>query len=880
MAYLKQKALDLLHFWISFVEQFRVTIVILSVLATVAAMYYTVNNLEMNTSTKDMLSPELSWRKLDSEIEKQFPQYSDNILVVVEAASPDQAQDAATTLYHALQHETRLFKDVYYPNDLPLFKESALLFLDTDELQDLADNLAQMQPFLARLAGDQTIRGLFGMLEQALDAIKDGDDVNIMPLVKQINLALIAAQHQQPFQISWQRLMSGDETPKSVYREFIVLQPRLDYSQLLPARESISRIRALAAKLRIGDNYGAKIRLTGSAVLSHEELLSVTKGTEIAFTLALIMITVILYFGLASVRLMIATLITLIVGLILTAAFATFAVGELNLISVAFTVLYIGLGVDYAIHYCLRYRELRFEGMDNLNAIQEASRNVGGSLFLCAVTTAIGFFAFLPTDFKGVAQLGLISGSGIFISLIITLTLLPALLGIMPFSSFGNRSLKEVSPGIRRFTAIPFTYARSIRIIAVVITIIFAIMLTRVQFDPNTLNIQDPHNESVKTFQDLLADKDTSPWIGTILAEGRDDALQLTKKLEQLPLVDKTVWIGDFIPRDQDAKLSIIEDMSLLLGEIPQSSSTPSITSEEQKQSLNAVLGKLNSMKNIDDDPELLQLKDNLRDYLEYLSIFKPARQKQQLSILQKSLLASLPERLTSLRRSLNAKPVNLENLPAALAARWHNGKNRYLIEIYPRENINNNASMRRFVAQIRAADNRVVGPPVVNIEAGDAVVSAFQQAFLYAFLAITVLLLFLLDKKSDTLYIITSLIVSAIITGGVSVLLNIPFNFANIIALPLILGIGVDSGIHILHRFRTAPPEDNNLLATSSARAIIVSALTTVCSIGNLAMSPHRGTASMGILLTIGVCATLVCMLILLPSMLARVPRHEQGRT
>ena len=877
MGYFKQIALDILHFWISFVERFRVAIVILSVLATAAAMYYTVNNLEMNTSTKDMLSPQLPWRKLDTEIEKQFPQYTDNIIAVVEAATPDQAQDAASALYHALQQETKLFKDVYYPNDLPIFKEDALLFLDTGELQDLADKLAEMQPFLARLAADQTIRGLFGVLGEALDAIKDGDDVNIKPLVKQINLALIAAQHQQPFQISWQRLMSGDETPKSVYREFIMLQPRLDYSRLLPARESISRIRALTDKLKLADKYDARVRLTGTAVLSHEELLSVTEGTEIAFVLALIMITVILYFGLASMRLMIATLITLIIGLVLTAAFATFAVGELNLISIAFTVLYIGLGVDYAIHYCLRYRELRFEGMDNMQAIQEASRNVGGSLFLCAITTAIGFFAFMPTDFKGVAQLGLISGSGIFISLIVTMTLLPALLGIMPFTSFGSRDLKEVSPHTRRITAIPFTYARPIRIIAVLATIILTILLTKVEFDPNTLDIQDPHNESVMTFQALLADKDTSPWTGTVLADGKDDALRLTKKLERLPLVDKTVWIGDFIPKDQDAKLAIIEEMSLLLGDIPEHSNAPPVTSEDQKHALATVLDKLNSMKTTAMDPSLLQLKDNLRDYMEYLSIFKPGRQKEQLSILEKSLVASLPERLTSLRRSLNAEHVTLANLPAALVDRWHNGKDKYLIEVYPRENIENNDAMRRFVTQIRAADDRIVGPPVVNIEASDAVVEAFQQAFLYAFIAITILLLFLLDRKSDAIYIIVPLVIAAISTGGISVLLNIPFNFANIIALPLILGIGVDSGIHILHRFRTAPPADNNLLATSSARAIVVSALTTVCSIGNLALSPHRGTASMGLLLTIGVCVTLVCMLILLPAMLARVPKTGQ---
>ena len=840
-------------------------------LMTAAAFFYTINNLGMNTSTKDMLSPELPWRKLDAEYERQFPQYTDNILIVVEAPSPDQAQDAAVLLHDRLLRETAIFKDIYYPNALPIFRESALLFLDTDELQDLADSLAEMQPFLARLAEDQTIRGMFGMLVEALDAIEDGDDINIVPLVKQINLALIAAQHQQPFRISWQRLMSGDDEAESVYREFIILQPNLDYSKLLPAEKSIDRIHELAGELKLADTFGVTIRLTGTAVLSYEELLSVTQGTEIAFILALIMITVILYFGLASARLVFATLVTLISGLILTAAFATATIGELNLISVAFTVLYIGLGVDYAIHYCLRYRELRFEGMENMAAIETASRNVGGSLFICAFTTAIGFFAFLPTDFEGVAQLGLISGSGIFISLIITITLLPALLGIIPFSSLGNRDLKQISTAGQRLIRLPIIYAHSIKIVAVLVILIFTAMLTRIEFDPNTLNIQDPDNESVKTFQDLLADKNTSPWIGIVLANGREDAIQMKDKLERLPLVDKTVWMEDFIPDYQDEKLSIIEEMNLLIGDIPDPSESLPVTGQEQRQALTSTLDNLKEMQTIEEYPELLQLKDNLRDYVEYLSIFNPARQEEELKSLEQSMLDTLPGRLDSLRRSLDAEPISFENLPVELANRWHNGEDVYLIEIYPRENLEDTESMRRFVSQIRSVENRIIGPPIVSLEASDAVVRAFQEAFLYSFIAITLLLLILLDRKADALYIIIPLVISAISTGGVSVLLNIPFNFANIIALPLILGIGVDSGIHILHRFRTALPEDNNLLATSSARAVLVSALTTICSIGNLALSPHKGTSSMGIILTIGVFITLVCMLILLPSMLVR---------
>ena len=200
---------------------------------------------------------------------------------------------------------------------------------------------------------------------------------------------------------------------------------------------------------------------------------------------------------------------------------------------------------------------------------------------------------------------------------------------------------------------------------------------------------------------------------------------------------------------------------------------------------------------------------------------------------------------------------------------RWRQD-DHYRMEIYPQENLSNNTAMRRFVTQVRAVAPDMTGAPVVNIEAGDAVVKAFRQAFTYAFIAIVVLLLVLTEKKRDTLYILAPLVLAILFTGAISVLLSIPLNFANIIALPMLLGIGVDSAIHILHRFRNNPPGNGMLLATSSARAVVISALTTIFSIGNLAFSRHPGTASMGQLLVIGISMTLLCTLFILPSILS----------
>jgi predicted RND superfamily exporter protein len=213
---------------------------------------------------------------------------------------------------------------------------------------------------------------------------------------------------------------------------------------------------------------------------------------------------------------------------------------------------------------------------------------------------------------------------------------------------------------------------------------------------------------------------------------------------------------------------------------------------------------------------------------------------------------------------------VSKENLPTNLREHWVSKDGRHRVAVFPRVNLNEDAALRRFVAAVRSVAPDAIGFPVIYLEAGDAVVKAFQQAFLLSLLAITVLLLILLRPKSDVLLVLLPLLLAGALTGAASVLFHIPFNFANIIALPLLLGIGVDSGIHMVHRMRTAPPSSGQMLQTSTARAVFYSALTTICSFGNLAVSPHRGMASMGILLTIGIGFTLICILVVLPTLMA----------
>ena len=867
--------------WVSLVRRYALPALLATLVLAYLAARYTAHNVRMNTDTEDMLSAELAWRQLDQEYERLFPQYDNNILIVLEAATPDQAADAALLLHRRLQAEQDLFEFVYYPNALPTFRESGLLYLDTEALQNLSDQLAEVQPFLARLARDPTLAGLFGMLGDALDAVADGGQVDMAPVVTRVNAALEALRDGRPYRLSWQELMEGTDF-KSVpdaadapYREFILTQPKLDYAEFFPATPAIETIRQVYADLDIAATPGAELRLSGATMLAHEEMQSVMKGTETAMILALCLVTVIMLTGLGSPWLALATALSLVIGLTFTAAFAILTVRELNLISVAFAVLYIGLGVDFAIHYCLRYREHLLDGVARGVALERTSVNVGGSLFLCAVSTAIGFFAFMPTHYAGVAELGWISGMGMFISFAVTLTVMPALLSLLPYRP-GKREMPALG-GARLVER----HAGKILGLTALLALASALALGSLRFDHNPLNLHDQDGGALTAFRELLTDNELTPWTAIMIAADAEAANEYEAAFEQSELVEKVVTVADFIPAEQDDKLFIIDELNLLLGDLAVVPPDPEMqTYGQHLAALRGLQQKL--LETGSGEPVFVRLRDNLATLPEDPEAAGTASRAhgnqangaEKLAQLEQMLLASLPGRLDALNASLNADYISLDTLPEQFKRLWVSAGGKRRIEIYPQQDMQDNQALTEFVRAIQSVAPAVTGAPVINLEASNAVATAFGQAFLYAFIAITLMLYLLLARKQDVLLVLLPLLTAALLTGAASVLIGLPLNFANVIALPLLLGIGVDSGIHIIHRYRTDLPDGKNILATSSARAVIVSSLTTMGGVGNLALSPHAGTASMGLLLTLGIGITLACMLLVLPALLTLLGR------
>ena len=876
--------------WVDTARKAAVPILLVATLATGASLFYTVKHLGINTSTSDMLSSELPFRKLYDEYRRTFPNLRNNITIVVEGETPDITEDAAAALAVWLKTEIEEFKFVFDPASDPFFITNGLLFLDEDELADLSDRLADAQPLLAALAEDMNLRGFFGVLNDAIDEVAKGDEdpSRLIRIFHNISETIEKQQDGTPRPMSWRKMMMGGEVEQDDLRRFILVKPTLDESSLQPARKAVDIIRAASRELDLDPENGVQVRLTGGVVLSQEEMMSVTEWASVAGVLALILVGVLVIIGLGSLRLTAATLITLVMGLVWTGGYATFAVGRLNLISVAFAVLFIGIGVDFGIQFCLRYREAIGRGQSHEEALRESASGVGGALTLVAIAAAIGFFSFVPTAYLGLSELGIISGGSMMIALFANLTVLPACLTLMPLEHQEGmlpawQGWRKIKWGPKPAPGFLLRHATGISLWALALGVAAAVTyLPRLQFDFDPMNLKDPTTESVQTALDLMKDSETSFYTIQILADNVEEAQNLGQRLEALPLVDHTEGLADFVPQNQEDKLLMIDDMALFLWPALEASPLDKPLDNDGRRKVLSEL-KVN-LERLIETPLVGVLDAPARRLVNALTRFEESSQEngQSPEDLEVLLLFSLPERLKKLQQSFNAREITVEDLPELLRQRKIAADGRTLVEVFPSEALTSNDALKRFVTAVRRVAPNATEDPVILLEGGDAVTTAFRQAGIFSLAAITVLLLIVLQSVIDTLLVLFPLALAAVFTASSSVILGVPFNFANIIAIPLLFSLGVAYGIYLVLRERSVD-SIADVMTTSTPRAILFSALTTMCSFGTLAISSHLGTASMGQLLTISLTLALVCTLVVLPCLLAcrkrYFPRTGGGR-
>ncbi len=861
----------LFEWWADFVGHHAVLVLLLSLLTTVLVLTFTVSHFRIDTEMSHMISDKLPYRKLEKEFDRAFPQLGNTILVVLDGETPEAARVEARRMAERLRQETGLFKKVSVPEDEKFFKENGLLFLSAKELEDLSDNLASAQPLLGLLSQDFSLRGFFSVGERIVgqkEHMEQGE--KLVPFFDRLAQVLEGTASNRRNQLSWQELMVGNEAGKDLRRQFIIVEPALKNSQFQKEETAIEAIYRIRDELGLHTAEGVTVRVTGDIALDYENLLTVKKGMGITTVISFLLVSVALVIGLGSGRLVIASLITLLVGLIWTFGFALAVIGYLNLISVTFAVLFIGLGIDYGIQFCLRYREERATGLEHHSALLRTAKGLGVSLRLCTVAAAIGFYSFFPTTYVGVSELGLIAGTGMFLNLFATLTVLPSLLTLLPLK---KGKLKEFTGG-KTFYMIPYRYAKTIRIAAMVTGLGTILFIPKLSFDYNPLNLYNQHSEAVSTIRELFKKERTSPWTLSILATNEKEARECAVRLKGLKEVKGAITLADLVPDDQSKKLAVISDIALFMPPELGYLRPEKVSYEEEIASLEAFKRAL--QKSLSEIPEgsgtdrtsVKRLFVALEGFSKTLD--GSEKGKKILDSLEKNLLSNLPVLFEDLRASLQAHKIMESDLPQELRRQYVSPEGIYRVEVFPRENLMDINALKRFVIAVTAASPDAIGTPVTIRAAGEAVVHSFLQAILYALIAITIYLLIELRSLSDTVLILLPLTLSLLLTGAASVILGIPFNFANVIVIPLLIGSGVE-GIYMIHRFRKEPPSNGNILSTSTARALFFSAFTTILSFSTLSFSSHRGMASMGKLLTICMGSLLITTLFLLPAMLSK---------
>lgn len=825
---------------------FAASVLFLAILAGA----YAATHLKVDTDTSAMLDPSLPFQQRAAELREAFPQIKDDVIVVIRAQSLDEADAYAAALRDALlEHED--FDAVFAPAQEPFFRENGLLYLSESELEARLTQMSKAAGLIETLIQSPTVGTLFTTMAEN-DELAERSELGqetLQRIYAELGDVVEATLEGERRPFSWMGAIDEEMAEEDAHMRLLYATPVLDYSRLQPAKGAVNALRAEIDSLN--EEFGGRVEtyITGDPTLRLEELEAVTTGIGYSFLLSFILVTILLLLCYRSIAMAALTLAGLVITLTLTSAFAAIFIGELNLVSIAFTVLLVGLGLDFSIHLFLHIQERRAADQDNAEALKGALHEVGPALALAAPTTALAFLSFVPTKFDGIAQLGIIAAVGVIIALIVTITFGPATLAL-----FKGRPRPTSDGQVRKIFEGVSKISGPVAIGTVILGVLALFLMPQVRFDADQMALRNPDAQSVKGFNLLFEDPQTLPYRLSRLVDTREEAVATADRASALETVDAVRSLPDFVPDAQDEKLELIDfgagTLVFALDAEPGSVEGPPAV--EGVEALETRLSEA-----YDEGPAA-----RLADLLKQIDTNDAA----QLALLEENIFAFWPQLVSLLRAQMNADYIELETLPAALRERYLSESGKWRVDILPKADVRDFKALDNFVDEVEAVIPDLAGGAYQARKAGETISQAMLQATGIAFAIIALFLLVLVRKVWTVLLMLFPLALAAVLTAAAGVLLNIPFNYANVIVLPLLIGIGVDSGIHLVMRQRQIEAGEG-IFGTSTPRAVLFAALTTVASFGSLMLSPHRGTASMGELLSIAILFTLVCTLIVLPA-------------
>jgi hopanoid biosynthesis associated RND transporter like protein HpnN len=843
----------------------------LALALSIGAGWYAAGHFKMSTDTEQLISAKLPWRQNGIAFEKAFPQLIDSTIIVVDGKTPELAEYAAGVLAGKLSARKDLILSLDRPDGGPFWNREGLLLQPLKDVQDTTAQLIKAQPFLGPVAADPSLRGVMSSFETMAMGVTTGSArlADIDKPVKALGQAMQAAGAGQPDWFSWQALLS-DGAGQAAARKFIIVKAKLDYTALEPGAAASDTIRRIARDAGLDAAHGVTVRLTGPVPLADEEFASLADRALLMAGAMITAVLVMLWLAVRSTRVTAAIMGTTLVGLVVTAGLGLAIIGSFNLISVAFIPLFVGLGVDFGIQFSVKYRAESLLQPTLDEAIIVAARDVGGSLALAAAAIAAGFFAFLPTSYIGVSELGIIAGVGILVAFTLSITLLPALLHLLkPHVQSARGGFGVLAP----LDDVMHHRRKLVLILNGIVALGCVACLPFLRFDSNPLDLKNPHSESMSTLNDLMKDPDRSPNTIDVLTPTLAAADALAARFDKLKEVQYAVTLSSFTPSDQAPKLALIADADMLLDPtINPFDVAPAPSDADLVGSLRKTSTQLRAAAALDPGPghqDALALAGSLDALASGPAAHRVAAQAM--------VVDPLNILLGQLRMMLQAQPLTRETLPPELVRQWLAPSGQARVEAFPRGGALDDQGIKRFARAISSVAPNASGGPVSVVEAGHTIVDAFREAGLLSLVAIVALLFIVLRRLADVVYTVLPVMLTGLLTLGTCVLIGQPINFANIIALPLLFGIGVAFHIYLVIAWRSG---EAHFLTSSLTRAVLFSGLTTGVAFGALWISAHPGTASMGKLLMISLTYTLATALFFGPALMGPPPKDATGKT
>jgi uncharacterized protein len=849
---------------VDFCARHRWTVVIAGLLVMVGAAAFAVTKFSINTDVEGLISENLPWHRRQIEMSNAFPQRG--IAVVVKAPTPENAEQATNALAQQLAKNKDLFPLVGQPDSGAFFERNGLLFEPLADVKASAEGLVQAEPLLSDLAGDPSVRGVMTALSLAVDGVHRGK-IKLEQLSWPLSLTdrtLSDVLAGKPTTFSWQTLLQGHPPPANQLRHFIEAEPVLDYTQLQPGLKAQEGIRRAAAELDLQNKFGATIGLTGQVPMNDDQF-SVIRSSAVQDTLTAVFgVLIILWLALRSWKIISAVFLSLMVGLAATAAIGLAMVGSFNLISIAFFVLFVGLGVDFGIQFSVRYRTERYEHPDLRMALRSAACKAGDPLALAAGATAVGFLAFLPTSYRGLSELGLIAGCGMLVAFFCAITLVPATLALL------NPAGEPEPVGFKSLAPLDdFLQRHRIAVIAgtVLVVLAGAPLLWQLRFDFNPVDLQSPNSPSVVTYHELQNDPHTSGNDAEALAPSLQKADAAARHLATLPEVSRALTLSSFIPPDQEQKIAALKSASQRLHDAlnPQDVD-PAPSDQDNITAIQNAADDLSDAAGNATGPAADSAR-HVADLLRRVAAGDAGLRAR----LEAAVVPSLVYDLAQLRRSLDPQPVTITTLPPNLVRDWLLPDGRARVQAMPKGDSNNINVLRSFATAVLRAEPTATGAAISYYEAAKTVTAAFIEAGALAVAAIAILLLIALRRVTDVLLTLIPLLLAGTLTLEIAALDGLSLNFANIIALPLLLGVGVAFKIYYIMAWRAGK---TGLLQSTLTRAVVFSAMTTAVAFGSMWASSYPGMSSMGKLMALALMCTMAFAVLFQPVLMGR-PRQ-----